>query len=61
MDVYIVKQYNMCDDYYYGYNEKLFSVCGSIEEAKVMVDTLLLENGYYATNYDKQNNALSTD
>ena len=53
MDVYIVMQYNMCDDYYYGYNEKLLSVCGSFEEAKVMVDTLLLEYGYYGTNYDK--------
>ncbi len=43
MDVFIVMEYYMCADHYYGYNENLRSVCGSFEEAKVMVDSLLLK------------------
>ena len=43
MDVFIVMEYYMCADHYYGYNENLRSVCGSFEEAKVMVVSLLLK------------------
>ena len=44
MDVFIVMEFNLCDDPHYGYIENLLSVCGSFDEAKAMLDARILEN-----------------
>lgn len=41
MDVFIVMEFIPCDDPCYGYGEYLRSVCGSIDEAKAMLETTL--------------------
>lgn len=42
LDIFIIMEFRLCDDYYYGYNEHLHSVFSSLEEAKTMFDKLLL-------------------
>ena len=45
MNVFIVMNFNLCDDPHYGYIENLLSVCGSFDEAKAMLDAHIWE--YY--------------
>lgn len=61
MDVFIVMEYYMCADHYYGYNEVLRSVWGSFEEAKVMVDSLLLKTYDDETDDDEDNHLTCDD
>lgn len=42
MEVFIIMEFILCNVYFY--NEHLHSVYGSFEEAKTMVDTLLVIN-----------------
>ena len=44
MNVFIVINFNLCDDPYYGYREDLLSVSGSFDEAKAMLDAHILES-----------------
>lgn len=39
MDIFIIMEFILCEDYYYGYDERLHSVYSSFEEAKLFVDT----------------------
>ena len=48
MEVFIIMEFIFCDDRFYGYNEHLHSIYGSFEEAKTMVDTLLVRNKEWA-------------
>jgi hypothetical protein len=50
MDVFVVMEYIMCEDYYYGYNEYLRSIYGTYEEAKLYVDNLLDKKKYDGKN-----------
>jgi hypothetical protein len=51
MDVFIVMEFNLCDDQHYGYIENLLSVCGSFDEAKAMLDARILENARFLEYY----------
>ena len=44
MDVFIVMEFNICDDPYYGYKEKNLSGSASFDEAKGMLDAYISEN-----------------
>ncbi len=43
MDVFIVMEFIMCDDYFYGYNENLLSVCASFDDAKDFLDAYIFK------------------
>ena len=49
MDIFVITHYHECADYYYGYQEKLYMIFETYEEAKENVDITLREN---ATLYD---------
>ena len=34
LDIFIIMEFRLCDDYYYGYNEHLHSVFSSLEKSK---------------------------
>ena len=54
MNVFIVMNFNLCDDPHYGYTEDLLSVSGSFDEAKAMLDAHILEcYGKYGECKDK--------
>jgi hypothetical protein len=54
MDVFIVMEFNLCDDQHYGYIENLLSVCGSFDEAKAMLDARILENARFLEYYGEE-------
>jgi len=39
MDIFIIMEFILCEDYYYGYDERLHSVYGPYEDAKTIADT----------------------
>lgn len=41
MDLFIELHYHQCDDYYYGYNEKLITIYESFDKAKKSIDSFL--------------------
>lgn len=44
MDVFLVNEFILCDDPYYGYNAYLRGVCGSFNDAKAMLDAIISHN-----------------
>ena len=57
MDVFIVMEFNLCDDHYYGFRENLLNVCGSFDEAKAVLDARILK--YYGEDEMNDHNSFS--
>jgi hypothetical protein len=47
MEVFVVMQFNSCDDDFYGYNQHLVSIFPTYKDAKKYVDIFLLENKHF--------------
>ena len=45
----------LCDDDFYGYNQHLLSIFLTYEDAKIFVDSYLLENQYYNEKHEDFN------
>ena len=43
MDLFVVIYYIECDDYYYGYNQRLQNIFPAFDQAKQYVDSYLLK------------------
>ena len=52
MEVFIIITFYVCDDAYYGYNESLTCVYGTLEEAHAAVDKIVNDRG---SQYDGEN------
>ena len=44
MEVFIILTFYICDDYYYGYNESLTCVYGTLEEAHAAVNKIACDS-----------------
>lgn len=50
MEVFVVMDFILCDDRFYGYNQHLLSIFLTYDHAKSFVDSYLLERKYYNKN-----------
>ena len=53
MEVFIIITFYVCDDAYYGYNESLTCVYGTLEEAHAAVDKIVNDRGSQYDGEDK--------